>query len=78
MKDIRYFGHIASDEGIVAQKFLGLCTSYYRRIVLGFADIAKPSRRQTEDEKTFIWNQEFSGQFILDIDATDYYNYREE
>lgn len=35
--------------------FLGLC-SYYRRFVKGFAEIAKPLHRLTEDKRQFSWD----------------------
>jgi hypothetical protein len=36
---------------------LGLCT-YYRRFISGFADIAKPLTRLTEEKLTFEWSTE--------------------
>jgi hypothetical protein len=37
------------------RSFLGLCT-YYRRFISGFADLAKPLTRLTEDKRTFEWS----------------------
>ena len=39
------------------RSFLGLCT-YYRRFILGFADIAKPLTRLTEEKRKFEWSPE--------------------
>jgi hypothetical protein len=38
-------------------RLLGLCT-YYRRFIHGFADIAKPLTRLTEEKRTFEWSLE--------------------
>ena len=37
--------------------FLGLC-AYYRRFISGFADIAKPLTKQTEENQTLEWSTE--------------------
>jgi len=37
------------------RSFLGLCT-YYRRFISGFADLAKPPTRLTEEKRTFEWS----------------------
>jgi hypothetical protein len=39
------------------RSFLGLCT-YYRRFISGFADIAKPLTRLTEERRIFEWSTE--------------------
>jgi len=39
------------------RSFLGLCT-YYRRFISGFADIAKPLTRMTEEKRIFEWATE--------------------
>ena len=39
------------------RQFLGLC-SYYRKMVLNFATIAKPLHTLTEITKPFIWDDE--------------------
>ena len=44
------------------RSFLGLCT-YYRRYVLGFANIAKPLTRLTEDKKIFVWDSDCTQAF---------------
>jgi hypothetical protein len=44
------------------RSFLGLCT-YYRRFVKGFADIAKPLHKLTEDKTPFIWDKESESAF---------------
>jgi predicted aspartyl protease len=44
------------------RSFLGLCT-YYRRFVKGFADIAKPIHKLTEDKTPFIWDKESESAF---------------
>jgi hypothetical protein len=36
------------------RSFLGLCT-YYRRFISGFADIAKPMTKLTEQKQSFQW-----------------------
>ena len=41
---------------------IGLC-SYYRRFILGFADIAKPLHRLTSKEEPFVWTSECSQAF---------------
>ena len=38
------------------RSFLGLCT-YYRRFVQGFADIARPLHRLTEEKTPFVWSE---------------------
>lgn len=40
------------------RSFLGLYT-YYRRFVLGFADIAKLLIRQTEEGRNYEWDREY-------------------
>jgi len=37
------------------RSFLDLCT-YYRMFISGFADLAKPLTRLTEDKRTFEWS----------------------
>ena len=44
------------------RSFLGLCT-YYRRYVKGFANIAKPLTRLTEEKRTFHWDHECQASF---------------
>lgn len=44
------------------RSFLGLCT-YYRRFVEGFAKIAAPLHRLTEDKAEFVWNPECETSF---------------
>jgi len=44
------------------KSFLGLCT-YYRRFVAGFATIAKPLTRLTEDANAFDWTEECQAAF---------------
>ena len=44
------------------RSFLGLCT-YYRRFVPGFANIAKPLTRLTEENRQFAWNEECQNAF---------------
>nr|WP_253310135.1 reverse transcriptase domain-containing protein [Rickettsia endosymbiont of Ceutorhynchus assimilis] len=44
------------------RSFLGLC-SYYRRFVEGFAKIAAPLHRLTEEKSTFNWTQECDSAF---------------
>ncbi|KAG5891946.1 hypothetical protein JTB14_002222 [Gonioctena quinquepunctata] len=44
------------------RSFLGLCT-YYRRYVLGFANIAKPLTRLTEGQTKFQWSEECQDSF---------------
>ncbi|MCD1431043.1 DDE-type integrase/transposase/recombinase [Klebsiella pneumoniae] len=39
------------------RSFLGLCT-YYRRFVPGFANIAKPLTRLTEEDRKYAWDDE--------------------
>ena len=45
------------------RSFLGLCT-YYRRFVPGFANIAKPLTRLTEENRQFAWNEECQNAFV--------------
>jgi len=42
--------------------FLGLCT-YYGRFISGFADIAKPLPRLTEEKRAFEWSTEAEAAF---------------
>ena len=44
------------------RSFIGLC-SYYRRVILGFADIAKPLHRLTSKGEPFVWTSECSQAF---------------
>ncbi|KAG5889429.1 hypothetical protein JTB14_032762 [Gonioctena quinquepunctata] len=44
------------------RSFLGLCT-YYRRYVLGFANIAKPLTKLTEGQTKFQWSEECQDSF---------------
>lgn len=44
------------------RSFLGLCT-YYRRYVPGFANIAKPLTRLTEEGRRFIWEMDCQDAF---------------
>ncbi|KAG5887049.1 hypothetical protein JTB14_020398 [Gonioctena quinquepunctata] len=44
------------------RSFLGLCT-YYRRYVLGFANIAKPLTRLTDGQTKFQWSEECQDSF---------------
>jgi hypothetical protein len=45
------------------RSFLGLCT-YYRRFIYGFADIAKPLTRLTEEKRTFECSTEAETAFL--------------
>jgi hypothetical protein len=42
--------------------FLGLCT-YYRRFIPGFANIAKPLTKLTEQNQSFHWTAEVKNAF---------------
>jgi hypothetical protein len=44
------------------RSFLGLCT-YYRRFISGFATIAKPLTRLTEEKQAFQWTKEVEDAF---------------
>jgi hypothetical protein len=44
------------------RSFLGLCT-YYRRFISGFADIAKPLTKLTENKRSFQWTSEAQAAF---------------
>jgi hypothetical protein len=44
------------------RSFLGLCT-YYRRFISGFANIAKPLTRLTEEKQAFQWAPEVEAAF---------------
>lgn len=44
------------------RSFLGLCT-YYRRYVKGFANVAKPLTRLTEEKRIFEWNSDCQDAF---------------
>jgi hypothetical protein len=44
------------------RSFLGLCT-YYRRFIFGFANIAKPPTKLTEETQTFQWAPEVEAAF---------------
>lgn len=44
------------------RSFLGLCT-YYRRFVEGFADIAKPLHKLTEQNAVFSWSRDCDNAF---------------
>jgi hypothetical protein len=46
----------------VIQSFLGLCT-YYRRFISGFANIAKPLTKLTEEKQLFQWTAEVKTAF---------------
>jgi hypothetical protein len=81
-KEVRYFGHIVSPEGITAdpeklkavrqwptprnwheiRSFLGMCT-YYRRFISGFANIAKPLTKLTEQKQSFQLTSEAEAAF---------------
>jgi len=50
------------------RSFLGLCT-YYRRFNSGFADIAKPLSKLTEEKGTFEWATEAETAFQALKDA---------
>jgi hypothetical protein len=44
------------------RSFLGLCT-YYRRFIHGFADVAKPLTRLTDEKRTLEWSPEAEAAF---------------
>jgi hypothetical protein len=44
------------------RSFLGLCT-YYRRFISGFANIAKPLTKLTEQKQVFQWTPEVETAF---------------
>jgi hypothetical protein len=44
------------------RSFLGLCT-YYRRFILGFANIVKPLSKLTEQKQPFQWTSEVEAAF---------------
>jgi hypothetical protein len=44
------------------RSFLGLCT-YYRRFIFGFADIAKPLTRLTEEKRSYQWTPDVEAAF---------------
>ena len=44
------------------RSFLGLCT-YYRRFVKGFANIAKPLTRLTEEKRPYNWDRDCQAAF---------------
>jgi hypothetical protein len=44
------------------RSFLGLCT-YYRRIISGFVDIAKPLTKLIEHKRSFQWTSEVQAAF---------------
>jgi hypothetical protein len=44
------------------RSFVGLCI-YYRRFISGFADIAKPLTRLTEEKQAFQWTPEVETAF---------------
>jgi hypothetical protein len=44
------------------RSFLGLCT-YYRRFIPGFANLAKPVTKPTEQKQTFQWTSEVEAAF---------------
>ncbi len=44
------------------RQFLGLC-SYYRKFVYGFADLARPLHKLTEQSQRFIWTEDCQAAF---------------
>ena len=50
------------------RSFLGLCT-YYRRFISGFADIAKPLSKLSEEKRIFEWAKEAESAFQALKDA---------
>jgi hypothetical protein len=44
------------------RSFLGLCT-YYRRFISGFANIAKPLTKLTQQKRAFLWTPEVETAF---------------
>ena len=47
---------------------MGLCT-YYRRFISGFADIAKPLTKLTEEKRTYTWSTEAETAFQALMEA---------
>ena len=55
-------GHIFDKYGVHVDEFLGLA-SYYRRFILGFANISKPLNVKISEKVTFVWTEEMQKSF---------------
>jgi hypothetical protein len=60
LKAVREWPTLKDKHGI--RSFLGLCT-YYRRVIPGFANIAKPLTKFTEEKQAFRWTPEVETAF---------------